>query len=164
MEVKFDLGATVDIATKGEIADAFDDFKKDIFSQRRAQPLYNIRVASGQIGTDGTLSLDLGSPEVGRIWNVTGYVMFGADDSTVVANAKCAIYFGDPAVVGIMGLVLPGAAIPSSAAWGEKVFWCRSQDNIIAVVSGTGAAGTQVGVKVFYADWPESAVSGHSGK
>lgn len=164
MEFKLDLGATVDVATKGEVSECFDEFKRDIFSQRRARPIYSHSVAAGLIGLDGTLSLDLGSPATGRIWNVTGYTIFGPDDSTIVANAKCALYFGDPDRVGIMGLVLPGVAIPASDAWGEKTFWCHSQENVVAVVSGTGTAGTQVGAKVYYMDWPESAVSGHSGK
>lgn len=164
MEFKLDLGASVDIATKGELDDAIAGLKDDIFSQRRPRPIFSHSVAAGAILADGTLSLDLGSPATGRIWNVTGYTIFGADDSTVVANAKCALYFGDPDRVGIMGLVLPGVAIPSSDAWGENVYWCHSQEDVVAVVSGTGAVGTQVGVKIYYADWPESAVSGHSGK
>jgi len=164
MEFKLDLGATVDVATKGEMAECFDDFKRDIFSQRRPRPLFSHSVAAGALDATGTLSVDLGSPATGRIWNITGYTIFGADDNTVVANAKAALYFGDPDRVGIMGLILPGVAIPSMAAWGENVFWCHSQENVVGVVSGTGAVGTQVGFKVYYADWPESAVSGHSGK
>lgn len=164
MEVKLDLGATIDVATKGEIAECLDDFKKDIFSQRRARPLFSHAVGAGVIAADGTLSLDLGSPAVGRIWNVTAVTIFGPDDNTVVANAKCALYFGDPDRAGIMGLVMPGQAIPFYAAFGTDVYWCHSQENVVAVVSGTGIAGTQVGVRVMYADWPEAAVSGHSGK
>lgn len=164
MEVSLDLGAKLDFVSKGEFDEGLDGLRKDIFSQRRARPIFSHTVGAGAIQADGTLSIDLGSPATGRIWNVTGYTIFGSDDNTVVANAKCAIYFGDPDRVGIMGLILPGVAIPSSAAWGENVYWCHASENVVGVVSGTGTAGTQVGIKVYYADWPESAVAGHTTK
>lgn len=164
MEISLDLGAKFDLVSKGELDDAFRDFKKDIFSQRRGQPLFMDSVASGLIGADGTLTLDLGSPATGRIWNVTGYTAFGSDDGTTVANAKVAMYFGDPDLVGLMGLVRTAANIPSSAGFGENIYWCHSTQNVIAQVSGTGTPGAQVGFRIFYADWPEAAIAAHTGK
>lgn len=164
MEISLDLGAKIDVVSSGELDEFGERLRKDIFSQRRPRPLYNYAIAAGPLDANGRLSLDLGSPATGRIWNVTGYMICGADDNTAVANVKCALYFGDPDLVGLMGLVLPGVAVPASGAWGEKVYWCHSTENVIASVSGTGAAGTQITAKVFYADWPEAAVSGHSGK
>jgi hypothetical protein len=164
MEFTVELGAKADLVTKGELDDGIAGLKHDIFSQRKPRPIFSSAIASSVIDATGRASLDLGSPAVGRIWNVTGYTAFGADDNTVVANAKLAVYFGDPDQVGIMGLIAPNLALPSSDAWGEKVYWCHSSENVIGVVSGTGIAGTQVGLKIYYADWPEAAVAGHSGK
>jgi hypothetical protein len=164
MEFALDLGAKIDVATSGELTAGLDGLRNDIFSQRKPKPLYSHAVGASAIAADGTASIDLGSPATGRIWNVTGYVLFGNDDNALVANALAAIYFGDPDRVGIMGLVIPRLTIPSGASLSDEVYWCHPNENVVVTVSGTGLAGTQVGAKVFYTDWPEAAVAGHSGK
>lgn len=162
MEIAIDLGAKVDVVSSGELSDGLDSLKKDIFADRKPKPIFSHAMGASQIAADGTASIDLGSPAVGRIWNVTGYVLFGADDNTIVANALGAIYFGDPDRVGIMGLVLPRLVIPSGQPFSDEVYWCHSNENVVITVSGTGVAGTQVGGKVFYTDYSESAIAARS--
>jgi len=164
MEVAFDLGAKFDLATSGELTDGFNDLKS-ILGRKPQKPFYNNAVASGQIPAgNAPLQLDLGSPNTGRIWNVTGIMLCGADDNTPLVNAKAALYFGDSDTPALFSLQVPALTIPSFQTFSDKVLWCHSTANVVVVVTGTATVGSTVLAKVMYADWPEEAISGNSGR
>lgn len=164
MEVSFDLGAKFDLATSGELSDGFDSLHS-VLNRKPLRPFFNAGVASGVIPAgNGPLQLDLGSPNVGRIWNITGVTLCGPDDSTSVANAKAALYFGDSDTPSLVSLCVPAMVIPSFQTFSDKVLWCHNTANVVVIVTGTATPGTPVLAKVHYADWPEEAVSGNSGK
>jgi len=164
MEVAFDLGAKFDLVTKGELDEGLGELK-GMLGRKPLKPFYNVAMSSGNIPAgNGPLSLDCGSPNVGRIWNVTGITLVSADDSTVLANAKAALYFGDSDTPALMSVAVPGLVIPSFQSFSDKVLWCHNTANVVVVVTGTATVGAQVLAKVHYTDWPEEAISGNSGR
>lgn len=165
MEVTLDLGAKVDIATGQDVCDLRDDI--DALGKRKpARPFYNSGIASNVIPAgNAPLVLDLGSPATGRIWNILGVTVLGADDATVLANAKAALYLdADPIQPGLAACAVPSLAIPVFNTFSDKVLWCHSNGNVVVNVTGTAVAGSAVIAKVYYADWAEAAVSGNSGR
>jgi len=164
MEVAFDLGAKFDLVTTGELDERFDDLKSSI-RHKPLRPFYNSGIAAGLIPAgNGPVSLDCGSPNTGRIWNVTGITLLGADDSTVLANAKAALYFGDSDTPMLSSCKVPALTIPTFSTFSDKVLWCHSTANAVVVVTGTATPGSQVIAMVHYTDWPEEAIAGNSGR
>lgn len=164
MEVSFDLGAKFDLATTGELDERFGELK-GIMGRKALKPFYNSGIAAGVIPTGNTpLQLDCGSPNTGRIWNITGVTLLGADDNTVLANAKAALYFGDSDTPALFSCKVPGLVIPTFQSFSDKVLWCHSTANAVIVVTGTATVGSSVIAQVHYTDWPEEAISGNSGR
>lgn len=164
MEVSFDLGAKFDLVSTGELDDRFDELGKRL-SRKPLRPFFNSGIAAGVIPTaNAPLMLDCGSPNTGRIWNVTGITLLGADDNTVLVNAKAALYFGDTDTPALFSCKVPGLVIPSFATFSDKVLWCHSTANAVVVITGTATVGAQVQAQVHYTDWPEEAISGNSGR
>lgn len=164
MEVSFDLGAKFDLLTSGEFAEGMDELRGHM-KRKPLKPFFNSGIAAGLIPAgNGPLMLDCGSPNVGRIWNVTGLTLIGIDDSTVLANAKAALYFGDTDTPSLSTCKVPGQVIPSFSTFSDKVLWCHSTANAVVVVTGTATVGAQVIAMVHYTDWPEEAISGNSGR
>lgn len=159
MELAVDLGAKLDIVA-GKVGDVETALK-----HKPHKPFFNFGTAAGIIPAgNAPLSLDCGSPNTGRIWNVTGITLLGADDNTVLANAKAALYFGDSDTPALSSCKVPGLAIPSFQTFSDRVLWCHSTANAVVVVTGTATVGAQVIAIVHYADWPEEAISGNSGR
>ncbi len=164
MEVSFDLGAKFDLLTKGEFDEGLDGIRGAL-SRKPLKPFFNSGIAAGLIpAANAPLMLDCGSPNTGRIWNVTGITLLGIDDNTVLANAKAALYFGDTDTPSLSTCKVPGMTIPTFQTFSDKVLWCHSNANAVVVVTGTATAGSQVIAMVHYTDWPEEAISGNSGR
>lgn len=157
MELEFDLGAKFDLVT-GKL-DSIDSKLKP------EKPFFNSGIAQGLIpASNADLILDCGSPNTGRLWNITGVTLVGNDDRTTVANAKAALYFGDPNAPGLAQCKIPAMSIPFFDTISERVLWCHSTENAFVVVSGTATAGTNIVATVHYTNWPEEAISGNSGR
>lgn len=155
------LGAELDIATGDELAQTSVDLKNEMRKGWAAKPFYDTRAGAANMPAAGELFIDLGSPQTGRLWNILGVTTFGSDDNTAVANAKVALYCGDPDTPSIVGLKVPGLAVPTFQSFSDRVIWCHSQSNVVAGVTGA-ASGTQIGVLVHIADWREEDVSAWS--
>lgn len=157
MDLEFDIGAKFELVT-GKL-DSIDK------SLKPTKPFFNSGIAQGLIPAgNADLVLDCGSPNTGRIWNICGITLVGNDDRTTVANAKAALYFGDPFAPGIAQCKVPALTIPFFSTFSDKVLWCHSTENAFVVVSGTATAGTSICATVHYADWPEEAIAGNSGR
>lgn len=157
MEFEFDIGAKFDLVT-GKL-DSIDKALKP------TKPFYNSGICQGLIPAGNVdLVLDCGSPNTARIWNVTGITLVGNDDRTALANAKAALYFGDPANPGLAQCKVPAMSIPLFTTYSDKVLWCHSTENAFVVVSGTATVGSSVCATVHYTDWPEQAIAGNSGR
>lgn len=161
MLVNLSLGGEVDIATGKELAETAAGLKSEMRKGWSSKPIYDTRAAAANMPAAGEMFLDLGSPQTGRTWNVLGITTFGPDDNTVVANAKVALYCGDPDTPAIVGLKVPGLAVPTFQSFSDKVVWCHDNTNVVAGVTGA-AAGTQVGVLVHIADYRTEDISAWS--
>jgi hypothetical protein len=154
MELDLDLGAHLDFVI-GKHADAI---AKKLAPHK---PILNRAVAATTFGGSGETFLDLGSPAVGRVWEVTSMCVYGVDDNTVLANVKVALYFGDTFVPSMSSLCIPGVAVPSFTDVGDETLYCEASANIVAGITGTGNG--NVGVNITYKDWPESAIAARNG-
>jgi hypothetical protein len=125
------------------------------------KPILNRASGAVTFAGAGEQYLDLGSPNTGRVWELTSLTLYGVDDNTAVANVKVALYFGDSFVPSLSSLVIPGLAVPSYTDVGTETLYCQSQENIVIGISGTGNG--QVGANITYRDWPDAAISARNG-
>lgn len=158
MELSVDLAGSLDFIT-GKVGDIDSALKK-----KPLLPFFDSRPSQGTLDNNSSAVIICGTPNTGRIWNVTGITLVGADDHTTLANAKAALYFGDPQNVGLAQCKVPALTVPSFQTFSERVLWCHSTENVFIAISGTATAGSSVLATVHYADWPEDAVAGNSGK
>jgi hypothetical protein len=155
------LGAELDLATGNELAQTSMDLKQEMRKGWAAKPIYDSRAAANTSPGVTEWFMDLGSPDVGRIWNILGVTVFGADDSTSVAGAKVSLYFGDSDTPSITGLRVPSMACPSFQSFSDKVLWCHNTANVVIGVTGVAAA-QQIGALVHIANWREDDISAWS--
>lgn len=131
----------------------------------KPKPLYNVRLAAA-IG-DGThnVVLDLGSPQTGRIWQVTRLCLYGGDDHTVVAGVVGGLYVaGNPqANPSLASLRLGSLAFPSNTGISDDELWVHANENVFVVSSVPGAAAQQYGANMVILDWRDADISERSG-
>lgn len=162
MEARIALGATLDIASSEEL----DDAKSEILGEFRKplpKPNFGVRTEAGLMPASGALVLDLGSPPAGRLWNILAITTYGDDDATTVANARVALYTGNPDNVGLADLLVPALVVPTYADFAHGVLWCYSSENLVCRVT-SAAANVQVGVNIQVAEWKEVDKLARSGK
>lgn len=164
MEVKLAMGAAVDIASGKELTDGLDSLGERILGgSQRPYPTLTYRPKADVMPTAGPLTLDLGKPPVGRMWNIMGVTTYGVDDATTTANAKVALYCGDSANVTLFQLKIPALVVPSFLSITKGVLWCLDSESLFASVTGA-AASAPIGINVHIAEWREVDVVAHSGR
>jgi hypothetical protein len=145
------------------------------------EPFYTTRSASAVQGTTpAVITLDLGSPPTGSIWQIRWVTTFGWDAFTSV-NVSVgppvvplfgALFTGDPFNLSLAGLLLGALTIPITRFVPDTVMWCHPNQNLIAQFgyitepSGTPflvPAGQQVGLNVGIEEWKERDVSRKAG-
>lgn len=162
MITRLQLGAEVDIATKDELDHGIDSVLDELKGKRVPKPIYSTFAGSAISGV-GSFVVELGRPPIGRVWNVLGITLAGSDDSTTVANAKAALYFGDPANGILSALKIPAMPVPYSQFISKGTLWCHSTE--VAYVNISGAAGgLQVVAVLHIAEWREKDVAEHTGR
>lgn len=165
VEIQLGVGASVDIASGDEISERFDGLEGILKGKRVPLPIRTDRSAAYSVAAGGGEQyVSLGKPPTGRLWEVTGITVCGADSSTSVATAKVAIYFGDSYFPPLTGLRVPNLAVPSFLAVGSNVLWCQSNEEIVAGISGTSPVGTIISVNVTLNEWVAAEVSAHNGR
>lgn len=165
MEVTFDIGATVDIATGKEVADGIGGLRDELRGRKEPKPLYSTRASSLIIpAANEQTFMDLGSPPVGRMWNVLGITLAGTDSYTNVANAVASVFCGDSDLPSLIGLKVTGLTVPGTYTVSDKVFWCHSSENLVIGISGAVTAGQQIIALAHVAEWRECDVMSNNGK
>lgn len=142
---------------------------------RKPKPIYLRRSASfnisspmamgaggGFINNAGGVTLDLGAPPSGRLWQIRVCTLFGNDDHTVVSGATMSLYVADPLNPGLHGLLVTGLAVPSTTFFPDTCLWAHPAENIVLVSSGTITQ--QIGANVTIEEWREREVSQNSGR
>jgi len=116
----------------------------------------------GFLNPNGTVTLDIGSPPVGRLWQIRVATIFGTDDHTVVSGATMSLYVADPLNPSLAGLLVTGLAVPSTTFFPDTCLWGHANENIILV--SNIAVTQQIGVNVQIEEWREHEVSQNSGR
>lgn len=154
VDLELDLGGKLELAI-GKQTDALAT------KLAPCRPIINRSVAATQYPGGAEVFLDLGSPNTGRIWEVTSVTVYGIDDNTALANVKCAMYFGDTFVPSLSSLVVPNLVVPSFTGLNTETLYCEATNNVVFGIVGTGAG--QVGISITYKDWPEAAIAARNG-
>jgi|SRR5882762_3174187 len=175
LELQASVGLTI-----GDLEKWGDSVVDRLNSHREPEPFYTSRTASAvQDPALGPVTLDLGSPPTGSIWQIRWATTFGWDAFTGVytgdpATAPLvagALFVGDPYNLSLAGLLLGGLTIPITRFVPDTVMWCHPNQNLIVqfgytLQNGTGLYvqnGQQVGVNVGIEEWKEADVSRKTG-
>lgn len=144
------LGAEVDIATGDELNGAKREILNGI-KGGRPKPIYTVRNASA-IGSGSVITLDLGSPPNGSLWELDLISTFGNDAFTNVPSLTGAVFAGDnTGNIGLSQLVLPGLTFPGSYNFRHVVI--LSNANLLLVTSGAVSLGQQLGAVARVREW-----------
>lgn len=149
MLMHLNLGAEVDIASGDELKNGLAGLEEKL-GKTPPRPTYlsftNSRFGAGLI--------TLGSPPVGRIWNILTWTLVGDDDSTTVANAAVALYVdSDEGNLTLGNCRIPGLAVPSFTAISKGTLWAHSDGSVVARVSGAVAVTDQVVATISVQEW-----------
>lgn len=93
----------------------------------------------------GTVTIDLGSPVLSRIWAVTSIAVFNADDTKMAPThlTRVGVCVGQSANPGIAEVVavLEGTTSESfSEQFGTDAIWCQANENLYCQLIVDGAA------------------------
>ena len=170
--MSIDVAASVALSI-GDVQKVGDDVVHRL--SHKPKPIYLRRSATFNTATpmamgagggfanpNGTVTLDLGSPPVGRLWQIRVATIFGNDDHTVVSATTMAMYTADPLNPSLATLLVTGLAIPSTTFFPDTCLWAHPSENIILVSSQ--AVNQQVGVNIQVEEWREREVSQDSGR
>lgn len=135
-EIKLALGAEFDNVAEG---------LKGLREQLRKlsyMPIASSLTASGTSNAAGTALLKIGRPAHGRVWNVTRVSVLGADDQTVLAGSKVAVYSGSAVSPNLSDVLDPATAadtVPFIIYWNKDQIFVTDNDDLFVIVYGAGA-------------------------
>lgn len=154
MEISFDVGAKLDIATGKEVTDGFDRLD-GLLQKGRPRYLLQSKGVGGLSGTVNTI-VEVGSPPVGSVWNVLGYTLVGDTDSTQSTAGTVALYIGDPPNAGgpptLSQVRVTRLSVPFYGEFSENVQWCTPGDVVFFNLAGITGLTLFVG-SVFVAEY-----------
>lgn len=166
MQVQFALGAEVDIASSDELDAAKGDIL-DVFEKSRpVRPMYYSLSQAIVVAGTFTGICRVGTPAVGRIWNILGYSALGDTDNTASTAGTVSLYVGNVPANGNPSLSQvrdAGLVVPSGRAYGENVHWCPPGQEVFFKLTGiTGL--TQFVGNVFVGEYREDDLLQRSGR
>lgn len=143
----------------GDLDQLGDKIVDRVNGHRKAKPFYLTRSAA-LIGTGKIITLDLGTPPTGSIWNVRGIALFGNDDHSAIASGiTCSLYVGNASSLTLAGLRVPNMPIPFAQYVSPWALMCHPTENLIVLTSGIALAGQQVGANISVEEWREHDIS-----
>lgn len=156
--VHLQLGAEVDIASGSELQDGLAGLE-DKLGKKPPRPTW-LSFTGARFGPG---AITLGSAPVGRIWNVLTLTLVGNDDTTVIANARAAMYVDSTENQLTLGNCrVPGLIVPSFQTFSKGTLWAHSDGAIVVNVSGNVALTDQVVANISVAEWREGDIQDHS--
>lgn len=148
------LGAELDIASGKEVEEGFAGLAAKL-GKVPPRPTY-LSFSGSRFGAGAFV---IGSPPSGRIWNVLTVTLTGNDDTTVVANARVAVYVdSQEGNLSLANCRVPGLVVPSFLSISKGTLWAHSNGSVMANVSGAVAATDQVVATISVLEWRESDV------
>lgn len=164
MLMQLAVGAEVDIASGSELAGQTDKLSK-LIRQGPARPLY-LPLSASASGTGGLVTLNVGSPPVGRLWNVVAVTFIGNNDHSAVGSPVgfCAMYFGDAANPGLAQAQHVKIALPSTVYPSTGALWCPAGQQVFFVTDAAVNSPDNVTVNVTVAEYRTREVEQDSGR
>ena len=157
-------GLELDIASGAELA-GHTEALSGLIAKGDAKPLY-LSPAASQAGVGGVVTLTVGGPPVGRLWNVVAVTFVGNNDHGSIPSAAgfCAMYFGDPfnpslAMLKHVKIALPSTVYPSTGA-----LWCPPGSQVFFMTDLAVSSPDSVTVVVEVAEWRTQDVVTASGR
>jgi hypothetical protein len=163
VQVRLSLGSEVDIVSGKELTDGLSTLGERLLGKEPIRATYSFRPGADVMPAAGALTIDLGRPPIGRMWNLLGVTTFGADDATTTANAKVAVYCGDVQSPTMVQLKIPALVVPVFQSVTKSVLWCMDSETLFARVTGAIAT-APIGVIVHIAEWRERDIVMHTGR
>jgi hypothetical protein len=159
LELDASLGITLGDFTTGL------DKLGDRLDKREPRPIYSTLTKSRIYKSTDTapFGLDLGSPNVGYIWQLRFVTMFGNDDHTVLSGISASVYAGDFYNPTLANLKIVGAPIPSTQYVPDTVMWVHPGESLYVLTSTTPTVGQQIGANIGVEIWRERDVSMNAG-
>lgn len=159
------LGAEVDIATGDELAAMGDSITKKILDSGPALPIVFTRPAS-QAGTGSVVTLLIGSPPVGRIWEVSSVTVMGNSPFGSIPSPAgfFAIYAGNSAAPSIASVLATHMGIPSTTYPSAETLYCHSNQELFLVTDAAVNVPDSVSAIVGIKEWREADVLARSGR
>jgi hypothetical protein len=173
------MGVDVQVSAGLTVGDLEQHADRVIDGLRRDDPRPFYLSRSGAAVGDGVnaVTLDLGAPPTGSIWQLRAVIMFGADAFTTPNNGAgtplpvvAALYTGDSLNLSLATLKLPLLLIPATRYVPDTCMWCHPNENLVIQTSVNGTQyglpqlGQQIGCNVVVEEWKEKDVSRSSGR
>lgn len=137
VEADFAIGLRLGKA-ETEISQLRDKLKLASFA-----PIPSALTASGVSSAAGLALIKVGRPAHGRLWSVTRIIVCGADDQTVLAGSKVAVYVGSAVSPNLSDVLDPATAadtVPYVQYWNKEQVFVTDNDDLFVIVYGAGAA------------------------
>ena len=152
-------GFEIDIAESGDFDAHFGKLNKSIDGlKERQRPIYRKLVVQGIVPATGPLILQIPMQAArGRIWNLTGASLIGADGHSAVTGAIGEIYTGDVSIPDPSSQVGIIATVPNFLWWSRNVVWAGTEEDVYAIVYGA-TAGATITFACRVLDYPDSAI------
>lgn len=158
MLIQLNAGAEVDIATGDELKNGLAGLE-DKLDKRAPRPTY-LSFTQQRLGSGVIV---VGSPPSGRIWNIVNVTLVGNDDTTVVANARAAVYVdSQEGNLSLANCRIPGLIVPAFTTISKGTLWAHSEGAVVVNVTGAVAATDQVVATVSVLEWREADIEDHA--
>lgn len=147
------VGAELDIASGAELAGKTDALAK-LIDRGPRKPLY-LDFAASALGTGGIVTLSIGSPPVGRTWNILSVTFVGNNDHGSISSPAgfAAMYFGDPFNPSLANLKHVKITLPSTVYPASGTLWCPAGQQVFFMTDLAVNAPDQVLVTVSLAEY-----------
>lgn len=158
MLVHLNLGAEVDVASGDELREGLAGLESKL-GKTPPRPTY-LSFSGAKFGASNII---VGSPPVGRIWNILSLTLVGNDDTTTIANARCAMYVdSQEQSLALNNCRVPGLTVPSYVTFSKGTLWAHADGSVIVNVTGAVAATDQVVATITVAEWREGDIEDHA--
>lgn len=156
-------GVELDIATGAELSKHTEALSSLI--GKDPKPLF-LGLVSSVAGSGGIVTLDVGSPPVGRVWNVVAVTLVGNNDHGSIPSPAgfAAMYFGDPFNPSLANLQHVKIPLPSTVYPSTGALWCPAGQRVFFQSDLAVNAPDSLTVVVQVAEWRTADVAQGTGR
>lgn len=165
MDIKLNLGATVDVASGKEVAEVgrgiVSELRRTIQDDRIKsldKPIRRRAIATGAPVTGQVVLLDLGTPAQGRYWSINNLMVFDST-FTVLTGVTAALGIGDEVNRGNMDAVHFFPQVAGSQNFSSRTIDVPYGDYVYVAVFGAPTSANSLVAAMRYSDYPDYAIA-----